>query len=353
VRRIDLDYLGRERGRRNDAYGDRPEGLVVPRRIGSAGGPTRHRAAGPRWRQTSPGLYVPADVDGAVVEQRVLEQGMRLPRHGAVTGWAALRWRGAQYFSGLCGDGTEMPVGLVVGLARLRKDPRVTISQAQIAPTEYTETGGIRCATVQRALFDEMRGAVGVRAAVVVLEKVTAARMISVRLMARYVIERSGWTGVEQVREALALGTNHSRSPQETLLRLVWEIDAGLPRPLCNVPVFTSNGRLLGYPDLLDVEMGVMGEYNGGDHLRPERQRNDLAREQDFRNHGLEYFTVVGGELSQREMVAQRMLDARARAAAAHRPRLWTLDLPAWWQPEEDLDTCLLRLGLAPLLVRP
>src|SRR4051794_29037996 len=59
------------------------------------------RPSGPRWRQTSPGLYVPADVDGAVVEQRVLEQGMRLVRHGAVTGWAALRWRGAQYFSGL------------------------------------------------------------------------------------------------------------------------------------------------------------------------------------------------------------------------------------------------------------
>jgi hypothetical protein len=352
MRLNDLDYLGRETGRRNDAYGVRPDGLVPPRRIGSLGGPTRHEARGPAWRQTSPGLYVPAEVDGGLVEQRILEQGSRMPRHGAVTGWAALRWRGAHYFSGVDGDGQEMPVPLVVGLARLRPDPRVSISQTQIAPSEYTYTDGIRCATVQRALFDEMRVAPGVRAAVVALEKVTAARMISVRLMCRYVELRPGWTGVEQVREALARGTNHSRSPQETLMRMVWEHDAGLPRPLCNVPVFTLGGRLIGYPDLLDVELGVAGEYNGADHRTLERQRSDLAREQDFRNHGIECFTVVGGEVSDRHLVAQRMLDARARATSAPRDRRWTLTPPSWWQGEEDLDTYLLRVGLAPYLVR-
>jgi hypothetical protein len=352
MRLNDLDYLGRETGRRNDAYGVRPDGLVTPRRIGSIGGPTRHQARGPAWRQTSSGMYVPAGVDGGIVEQRILEQAMRMPHHGAVTGWAALRWRGAQYFSGRDGDGGAMPVPLVVGLARLRPDPRVTISQAQIAPSEYTHVGGIRCATVQRALFDEMCNASGVRAAVVALEKVTAARMISVRLMSRYVELRPGWTGVEQVREALAIGTNHSRSPQETLMRMVWERDAGLQRPLCNVPVFTMSGRLLGYPDLLDVELGVMGEYNGAEHRTLKRQRSDLAREQDFRNHGLECFTVVGGELGDRQMVAQRMVDARARAAATPRDRRWTLAPPSWWQGEEDLDTYLLRVGLAPYLVR-
>lgn len=354
MRTNDLDYVRVSSVRRNDAICERPDGLVFPRAIDPTGanGPTRHQAAGPLYRQTSSGLYVPAGVDTVCVEQRILEQAMRVRRGGAVTGWAALRWRGARYFAGVDAGGSEQPVPLVVGLAKLREDPRVTLSQAQIAPTEYTRVGGITCATVQRALFDEMRTAPGVRAAVVALEKVIAAWMISVGLMSRYVLERSGWTGVQQVRDALALATNHSRSPQETLMRLVWLLDACLPRPLCNVPVFSLSGRLLGYPDLLDVELGVVGEYDGAEHKEGKRHRKDVAREQDFRNHGLEYFAVVGGDLGNRPAVVRRMHDARARAIAAHRPRLWTLTPPSWWEPEEDLDHYLLRTGLAPMLVR-
>ena len=354
MRLNDLDYPRQGAAWLSEACCERPDGLVCPRPIDASGvdGPTRHQAAGPRFRQTSPGLYVPVDVDASVVEQRILEQGMRIRRHGAVTGWAALRWRGARYFAGVDADGNVLPVPLVVGLAKLREDPRVDLSQAQIAPTEYTIIGGIRCATVQRALFDEMRTRSGVRAATVALEKATAAGLISVGLMSRYVVERSAWTGVQQVRDALALGSNHSRSPQETLMRLVWELDAGLPRPRCNVPVFSISGRLIGYPDLLDVELGVVGEYDGAAHKHRKRHRKDVAREQDFRNHGLEYFTVVGGDLTNRSEVAKRMHDARSRARAAGRVQRWTLTPPPWWVAEEDLDHYLLRVGLAPYLIR-
>ena len=37
-------------------------------------GPTKRQASGPRFRQTSPGLYVPSEVTTGVVEQRILEQ---------------------------------------------------------------------------------------------------------------------------------------------------------------------------------------------------------------------------------------------------------------------------------------
>ena len=76
----------------------RPSDLVTPVRQDPLGvdGPTRHQARGPRWRQTSSGLYVPADVRECP-EQRILEQGCRIRAYGAVTGWAALRWYGATY----------------------------------------------------------------------------------------------------------------------------------------------------------------------------------------------------------------------------------------------------------------
>ncbi len=334
----------------------RPTGLVVPCKIDPAGelGPTRGQAAGPRFRQTSAGLYVPSDVDSTVVEQRILEQGSRLRTYGAVTGWAALRWRGATFFDGTTDGGRrELPVPLVVGRSKLRPDARIVISEAQIAPSERTFVGGIWCTTVQRALFDAMRHAPDVRSAVVYMDMAAAAGLISVALMTRYVALRPAWTGVELVRAALLLATNHSRSPQETGMRLVWVVDAGLGTPLCNAPVFSRAGKLLGYPDLFDPVAGMVGEYDGADHKDGVRHQADVAREARYREHGLEYFTVVGGDLRQREMVVNRMHSTRRRARfETPELRLWTLEPPPWWTTPESLDMHLVRTGEAAELVR-
>jgi hypothetical protein len=203
-------------------------------------------------------------------------------------------------------------------------------------------------------LFDEMRHAPGLRQAVVAMDMAEAARLISVELMGRYVCQRNAWTGVPLVRRALALASDHSRSPQESAMRLVWVLDAGLPTPLCNAPVFNRSGRLLGVPDLFDPVAGLVGEYDGADHKDRDRHRADVAREDDLRAHGLEYFTVVGGDLLERGLVAARMLRARRRARFAPEPdRQWTLTPPPWWTPwEEPLETHLLRIGAAPMLVR-
>ncbi|WP_155918133.1 hypothetical protein [Marmoricola sp. URHB0036] len=354
MRLDDLDYPASRSDYLRAACCHRPTDLVAPVAVDPTGrsGPTRHQAAGPRYRQTSPGLYVPSDTDSDVVEQRILEQALRIRGQGAITGWAALRWRGARYFDGTDGAGRLLPVPLVVGLGKLRPDDRVSISQAQIAPTEYARTGAISCATVQRALFDEMRWAHGVRAAVVAVEKVTAARMISVGLMRRYVQQRPAWTGVQQVRDALALAVNDSHSPQETLMRLVLVLDAGLPTPLCNVPLFDLNGRLLGIPDVFDPVAGLVGEYNGASHRALDRRRADNAREERFREVGLEYFDIVEGDLRDRPHVVHRMRQTRARALfEAPEDRRWSLTPPSWWVPDEPLDLYLERVGLAPMLV--
>lgn len=109
-------------------------------------------------------------------------------------------------------------------------------------------------------------------------------------------------------------------------MRLVWVLDAGLPTPLCNVPVYDRGGRLLGVPDILDPAAGVIGEYDGADHLTRDRRQRDIVREQRFRDHGLEYFTVVRGDLRNRDAVARRMRAARARARFASPDQaMWTL----------------------------
>jgi hypothetical protein len=311
----------------------RPSGLVVPVPVDPTGraGPTRGMAAGPHFRQTSPGRFVAAEVDNSVVEQRILEQSRRLREYGAVTSWACLRWRGAHFFTGLDVDGHRLPVPLVLGESHLRPDDRVAISQEQLAPHEFEWVADVRCTTVARTLFDEVRrvGSWSVREAVVAVDMTSAAGLVRVAQMALYVATRSSWTGVPLARQVLVLAADGSRSPQETRMRLCWVIDAGFPTPLCNRPVYDLHGRLLGVPDILDPVAGVVGEYDGDDHKRGERHRRDVAREALFRDHGLEYFSVVGGDLRDRALVAARMRNARARARFLEPDACpWTLTPP-------------------------
>lgn len=322
---------------------ERPTGLVRPIRVGE--GVTRGQARGKRWRTPVPGRHVPVDVPD-VVEQRVLEQSVRLNRHGAVTGWAALRWYGAAYFDGTARGGREqLAVPLLVAGGCPRPAAAIAPSWEQIAPTERCCVDGLWFTTVQRALFDEMRRG-SLRDAVVAVDMAAAAGLISTGLMADYVEHRYAWTGVPLVRQALLFADDNSWSPRESRLRLVWVLDAELGAPLCNPPIFSLAGRLLGYPDLLDPETGLVGEYDGADHLREDRRAHDLDREADFREHGLEVVRFVAGQLDDVDHAVRRLRAGQSRARS--RPssaRRWTLRLPPWFKQAEPLHERLVREG--------
>lgn len=313
---------------------DRPDDLVPPVRVDPSGrtGPTRHQAAGPRWRQTSAGLHVPVDAP-LHVDQRILEQGSRIKAYGAVTGWAALRWRRARFFDGTVSHADHLlPVPLVTGGHDLRPDARVQISKAQLAPDERELIDGIWTAIAPRAVFDEMRRHGDLRQAVVDVEMAIAAELLGITDFRGYLSGRNAWTGIGLAREAATVGGLGCRSPQEVRMVLVWMWDAGLPRPLCNVPIFDLHGRLIAIADLLDLAAGCVGEYQGADHKEGEKHRADVAREQDLRDHGLECFEVVGGDLQDRELTVTRMLHARERSRfEAIDRRTWTLRQPDWW----------------------
>lgn len=332
------------------------ESLVWPVRLDPAGvrGPTRGQARGPRWRACARGWYVPADTDSPAVEQRILEQAVRASaaEYGAVTGWAALRWRGAAYFDGLAPDGSSRPVPLLTPVGgKPSRQGAAHLSACQHAPTEIEMVRGLRCATVQRALFDEVRFAPSAREGAVSASMAAAAGLISIALFSEYVAHRCAWEGVPLTRAALPLATDECRSPQECRMMHVWCLDAGLPRPLLNRPVFDLQGKLLGYPDLLDVDAGLVGEYDGFHHKEGVQHGKDVAREGRFRDVGLEYFAVVGGDLRDRRLVVRRMLSARSRARfLPPGQRLWTTDPPPWWDVPDSLDARLRRLGRAPAL---
>lgn len=308
-------------------------------------GPTKGQARGPRWRRTGPNLYVPAHVDPTVPEQRIVEAAGHVPPDGALTGWAVLRLRGGWMFDGLEPDGrTPLPVPVVAGPHNGRR-PRAGISYHYDRVELVSSVSGMPCVPVTRALFDAMRTGRGLFPAVVAADMAMFCGLVTPDRMDRFVETRAGWAGVPLVRRALALADPHAASPQETRLRLLWELGLRLPRPLVNVALFSRDGELLGYPDLLDVEAGLVVEYDGADHRSARRHSDDVDREARLRAVGLEVTRVTGGDLSRPRQLARRLLEARRRARFnPPSRRSWSLEpalepsLPAHYCPEGSWD---------------
>ncbi|WP_460841243.1 hypothetical protein [Nocardioides marmoraquaticus] len=281
-------------------------------------GPTRGAAAGPRWRRSSPGLYVPAAVLTSV-EQGVHEQARRLPTDGALGGWAALRVRGAAYV-----DDADPRVPLVVARpANLRPSPDHRLVRVRdMPPVEHVH--GLPCVEAVAALLDVVRQQPDLRRRVVAIDMALAAGVVSQEQLESARRSR----GAAALREALPLVDGRSRSPLESWLRLVWVLDARLPVPLSNWPLFTLDDFPLGRPDLVCDELGVCVEYDGSAHAGAFRRRTDALRRDGFRDAGLEVVTVVGGGWGRECAVVRQLLAARDRSLAWTRPRGWRLGVP-------------------------
>lgn len=318
---------------------DRP-GLVRPVRRDPRGltGPTPEQTRGSAWRRTSRGLYVPAAVDGTCPEQRVLEAAPLVPRGGAVTGWAAVRWwTGSPWFDGTTPDGGLHPVAIVAPSVRVRSRAGVEVSEERLGRSDLRDRDGVVVARPGSAVSYEVRRRTArVADAVACLDMACGTDAVSLDELREVAAEQAGWTGVERLRQALDLADENSWSPQESRARLAW-VGAGFPQPRCNGPLFDRSGRHLGTPDLLDPVAGVVAEYDGRVHLG--RRLQDVRREDLFRDHGLEYVTTLAGDRGPQGFVIRlrRAYDRALAARARGEPPGWSVDLPSWWTSTETV----------------
>lgn len=320
--------------------------VVWPVRVDPSGasGPTRGQAHGRAWRRTSRGLYVPSEIDGADVEQRIAEAAAVLPHIGGVTGWAGLRWAGGVWFNGRRSDLLK-EVDLATCYQDIRSQHGYRVWQERLGPSELMTVDGLRMTTPVRCLFFAMRYAASLREAVECADMAAYSDICSIDEATAYALAHPGWTGVPQARDALRLAEENSWSPTETSLRMIWVLDAGLEAPLCNRPLFDRHGRHIGTPDLLDPASGTVAEYDGALHLLGSQRSEDSRRSERFRNHGLEPLHIVGADLSNRRVVAQRIHEARRRAKWERESRRsWTIEAPPWWRETHTVD---LRRALA------
>ena len=229
---------------------------------------------------------------------------------------------------------------LALGATHGRRTPSgVKLSYEALDESEVLCWRELRIALPASSLSYEIRATTDWREAVVMMDMAAAAELVSLRRMHEHHVGHRSRRHADRVGKALARASEHSRSPAESRLRLLWEVDAGLPRPEVNRWLFDLQGRLICIPDLLDVEAGMVVEYDGAEHRRARRHTRDVAREEACRRAGLEYCKITGLDMRVPAVVLERLVEVRSRASF-RRPgeRAWTLTPPPGRARRESLD---------------
>ncbi len=222
-----------------------------------------------------------------------------------VTGWAALRLAGAAYFEG---RRRATPV-LLPHASRIRASG-VEVRRTRLPLPESESRHDVPCAPSAVALVHELRRERDLRELVVMIEMALLARVVT-RAEIREALE-SAWRMHTRHFDALDRATGECRSPAEVRMMLTWMLDAGFAAPLMNREVLDLAGRRIAVVDLLDVESGAYGEYDGEAHRGRARHRRYVERSETLRDVGLEPFTIVAGDSV--DLQVTRMRAARRRA---------------------------------------
>jgi uncharacterized protein DUF559 len=225
---------------------------------------------GPRYRRLFPDVYVAAwrelDLTLWSVAAYLLVAG-----RGVLAGYSA-----AELLRASCGPpGAPATVLMIPGRQR-RRCPGLVVHRGPVHPSETMWQRGCRVTTPVRTAFDLARWAPTLVEKVVAVDALTYRHGFGVEAVRELARRYFGVRGSAELPRVLALANPLSESPMETRIRLALVL-AGLPAPAVQYPVegFGRSHRLdLAYSDVL-----LAVEYDGADHLDPDRARRDLARE--------------------------------------------------------------------------
>ena len=181
------------------------------------------------------------------------------------------------------------------------KHAGVRVVEAMLPPKDVTERAGLRLTTPPRTALDLARH-LRRPMALAALDAFAHAELATVAELTAGLGPLTGFRGIVQARELVALIEPLTESPGESWLRLR-VIDAGFPRPHAQVVVVDARGHQvyridLGYPGL---RLGF--EYDGQEFHESNEQRardvlrrDDLARRFDWTVYGFGRGEVLGRE---------------------------------------------------------
>jgi hypothetical protein len=193
-----------------------------------------------RWyRSFFPNVYAPRGHQLTLCD-RAVGAWLWSKRRAIVTGVAASAMHGAEWVDAhipieLIYECTHPPAGIVARNERIADD-------------EITVVDGVPVATVARTALDLGRYQPRDRA-IARMDALMRAAPFSTEEVLLLAKRYRGARGVKRLKDALPLIDGGAASPRETWLRLIY-IDAGLPKPSTQIPIFDTDGTLLRTVDM-------------------------------------------------------------------------------------------------------
>jgi very-short-patch-repair endonuclease len=230
----------------------------------AAGAVTKAELRGPRFERLFTGVYVEAgtEVDLAV---RARAAFLLVEGRGVVGGFAA-----AELLDASCGP-LDAPAEVVVPSRGPEPRAGLLVRYDRLSLDEVTTVGGVGVTSPLRTAFDFGRRGSLVEA-VVAVDALAHRYELEPQEIVRLGYRHPNARGVAQLPAVARLADPLSDSPMETRIRVALQ-RGGLPRPVLQHPVGPYKLDLA-YPDRM-----LAMEYDGREHLTPERARHDLARQ--------------------------------------------------------------------------
>jgi len=325
-----------------------------------AHGVTRADLHRPPWARLAHGRYAWAPAGD--LRSRLLRLGGLGPPGSALGGWAAAHLHGATDLDGAFPGAAPAPVLLCVPRAATWRatSAGLRIWRSDLAPGDVTTIEGLSVTSAVRTGFDLARlppppGPVSPspssstsfstsstsfptssnlsvpREAVVQVDALLRTATVHLDEITGYARRHPRRAGHARALRVLAAAEPRSRSCQESRLRLIWTLDAGLPRPAANQAVRDRSGRVVAELDLLDVEAALGIEYDGSDHASAERRAADHVRADRLRRLGLVVVQLTAPDLLRfRDRTVARLRTAHAEGLRRdHRRDAWSLASPS------------------------
>lgn len=188
----------------------------------------------------------------------------------------------------------------------------VDSGERMLAPADVVEVGGVLVTTALRTGCDLGR-LLSREQSLAAMDALTRLAVFTAEELQGEVGRFKGYRGVLQLRELAPLVDAGAASPPESILRLRW-LDAGLPRPSCQVEVPGPDG-----PFFLDLGLAsrrLAAEYDGEQWHGEERRKHDEGRRAWIRTHaGWVIVVIRRRNLFGREQDVHRLLIAGNREA--------------------------------------
>jgi hypothetical protein len=201
--------------------------------------------------------------------------------------------------------------------------------------------GGLPVTAPARTGLDLARWAVDLTEAVVALDAMLGARVVTPPRLMKALPTLGRTRGAPQARRAVALCRIGVRSTWETRLRMFCVHRLMMSDLLVNRAVFDRSGTLLGVPDLLDEDAALALEYDGArwrsavslGRRDRDQHREDNVREERLERAGLIVVRADKSDLTRhRDRLAERLGAARAEGLRRDRRRdRWTIAEPPGW----------------------